>query len=101
MPKRKKQVNFEEEEIDPYYYNGGGSLEYGMDDYDDPTEHMTPAELKALAQYISMMKGGGAGNRMDEDDDDDDDDDDSINPYIPPGPLYPPEDEEYDEDDEE
>lgn len=45
MPRRQKkqQENYE-------------SVEYGMDDYDDPLEHMTPQEIKKLAKFISTMK---------------------------------------------
>lgn len=55
MPRRKNQPKkklVEEEEYCP------GCLEYGMDDYDDPTDHMTPEEIQELAKYITEMNGG-------------------------------------------
>lgn len=57
MPKRKTQQRKRKQvDIPPpddYY----GCVEYGMDDYDDPTEHMTPEQIEALAQYVQMMEG--------------------------------------------
>lgn len=91
MPRRKK-LDFEEEEIDPYYYNGGGSLEYGMDDYDDLTDHMSDAELKALAQYIDAINSGRTGGEEDDDEEEEDEEDygEADPSYIPPAdPLYP------------
>lgn len=69
MPRRKKSVDFVEDEVeeDDYY---PGSLEYGMDDYDDPTDHMTPEEIEELAQYIDMIQNGGGGDGDDDDDSD-------------------------------
>lgn len=52
MPRRKKQQVVEEDDYCP------GCLEYGMDDYDDPTDHMTPEEIQELAKYISEINGG-------------------------------------------
>lgn len=60
------------------YYN---SMDYGMDDYDDPTEHMTPAQIRALERYVAMTQGAGY------DDEEEDEDYPSFNP--PPDPLYP------------
>lgn len=89
MPRRKK-LDFEEEEIDLYYYNGGGSLEYGMDDYDDPTDHMSDAELKALAQYIDVINGGRAGGKDEEEEEEKKDYRKVKHLYIlPADPLYP------------
>ena len=76
MPRRQKkqQENYE-------------SVEYGMDDYDDPLEHMTPQEIKKLAKFISTMKdfneptdseGEGELFVMNEDG------------YSEPPPFYPP-----------
>lgn len=70
MPRRKKSVDFVEEDVEDDYYPG--SLEYGMDDYDDPTDHMTPEEIEALAQYIDMIQNGVGGGGDDNDDDDSD-----------------------------
>lgn len=93
---KRKQIGIEEDE-DPYYYGGAGSLEYGMDDYDDPTENMTPSEIKALANYIDSIRGGGYED--DESDDSDEEYDEADTSYVPPAdPLYPG---EFDDDDEE
>lgn len=95
MPRRKKVEYEEEEEEEPYYYGGAGSLQYGMDDYDDPTENMTPAEIAALADYVEGIRGGA----YDDEEDDDDDSDYDEPSYIPPAdPLYPG---DFDDDDEE
>lgn len=78
MPRRKQQ-NYSDDE-DDYF----GSVEYGMDDYDDPIDHMTPEEINQLAEYISMIQGGKAG------DDFIDDDYEEPMHYVPPSDnLYP------------
>ena len=69
MPRRKKQ---EEQfpEPPPDYY---GSLEYGMDDYDDPLDKMTPDEIRQLADYVEMMQGGRYTDNFEDGSDSDDD----------------------------
>ena len=66
----------------PDYY---GSLEYGMDDYDDPIDKMTPDEIRQLADYVEMIQGG----RYTDNFEDVSDDDDQANYEPPSDPLYP------------
>lgn len=35
-----------------------GSLDYGMDEYDDPIDSMSPEEIRRLADYVEMIQGG-------------------------------------------
>lgn len=90
MPRRKKIEEYPEEDE---YFNG--SLEYGMDDYDDPTDQMTPEEIEELAHYIEMIQNGGG-----EDFDDDSEEDEvptrgrRVSKAKRPDALYP---EDYEE----
>lgn len=84
MPRKKQQ---QQEPIDYF-----GSLEYGMDDYDDPTEHMSPEEIRALERYVAMTQAGpNYWDGINEHEYDDDDDDEVDYPgYAPPNDnLYP------------
>lgn len=81
MPRRKKQQQIPVPP--PDYY---GSLEYGMDDYENPMDKMTPDEIRQLADYVEMIQGG---RNTDNFEDDSDDDDDQANYEPPPDPLYP------------
>lgn len=97
MPRRKK-LNFEEEEINSYYYNGGGSLEYNIDNYNNPTNYMSNTELKALAQYINVINDGRAGGKDEEEEEEKKDYRKVKHLYIlPADPLYPG---DFDDDEE-
>ena len=80
MPRRKKQQQIPVPP--PDYY---GSLEYGMDDYENPMDKMTPDEIRQLADYVEMIQGG----RYTDNFEDDSDEDDQANYEPPPDPLYP------------
>lgn len=82
MSRRKKQQQIPIPP--PDYY---GSLEYGMDDYDDPIDKMTPDEIRQLADYVEMVQGGRYTD--DFEDSSDSDDNDQANYEPPPDPLYP------------
>ena len=77
MPRRKQQS------IPTDYY---GSLDYGMDEYDDPIDSMSPEEIRRLADYVEMIQGGRYTDNFE---DDSDEDDDQANYEPPPDPLYP------------
>lgn len=76
-----------------------GSLDYGMDEYEDPIDCMSPEEIRRLADYVEMIQGGRYANRQRKQADDD--------LPVNPDTLYPEEysddeeDEEENEDDEE
>lgn len=78
MPRRKKA----EIPDDDYF----GCVEYGMDDYDDPLDHMSPGEIEELANYVQMSEGGGYPEY---DSSDDDDDSPPPNYQMNEGSLYP------------
>ena len=82
MPRRKKQQQIPVPP--PDYY---GSLEYGMDDYENPMDKMTPDEIRQLADYVEMIQGGRYTDNFE--DDSDSDEDDQANYEPPPDPLYP------------
>lgn len=86
MPRRKKQVEIPEEQEDYF-----GSIEYGMDDYNDPLDDLTAEEINQLANYIDMIQG----RRGAVSDDSDDNSDES-----PSNSLYPLEDNNDDDDEE-
>ena len=83
MPRRKQQS------IPSDYY---GSLDYGMDEYDDPIDCMSPEEIRRLADYVEMIQGGRYASRQRRQVADD-------NLPVNPDTLYP--EEEYSDDDEE
>lgn len=85
MPRRKQQ------NIPPDYYYG--SMDYGMDEYEDPIDCMSPEEIRRLADYVEMIQGGRYANRQRRQVDDDD------NLPVNPDTLYP--EEEYSDDEEE
>ena len=85
MPRRKKQQQKAQyPEPPPDYY---GSLEYGMDDYDNPLDKMTPEEIRQLANYVKMVQGGWYTD--DFEDSSDSDNGEQANYAPPPDPLYP------------
>ena len=83
MPRRKQQS------IPTDYY---GSLDYGMDEYDDPIDSMSPEEIRRLADYVEMIQGGRYACRQRRQVADD-------NLPVNPDNLYP--EEEYSDDEEE
>ena len=91
MSRRRKQ-----QDIPPDYY---GSIDYGMDEYEDPIDCMSPEEIRRLADYVEMIQGGRYANRHRKQADDD--------LPVNPDTIYPEEysddeeDEEENEDDEE
>lgn len=84
MPRRKKQEEIPEEQEDYF-----GSVEYGMDDYDDPLDDLTPDEINQLADYIDMIRG-----RRGADSDESDESDDEGSPS---NSLYPMDDDDDEE----
>ena len=69
-----------------------GSLDYGMDEYDDPIDSMSPEEIRRLADYVEMIQGGRYACRQRRQVADD-------NLPVNPDTLYP--EEEYSDDEEE
>ena len=68
------------------------SLDYGMDEYDDPIDSMSPEEIRRLADYVEMIQGGRYACRQRRQVVDD-------NLPVNPDTLYP--EEEYSDDEEE
>lgn len=117
MPRKKQQQRRNQAIPEDYF---GGSVEYGMDDYDNPLDHMSQQEMNEFADYIAMIqnKGGKYGIEpqngeeiddeeylYDEDDSEDSDEEDSDDEDIPPSyapppdPLYPGDNYAEDSDD--
>ena len=69
-----------------------GSLDYGMDEYDDPIDSMSPEEIRRLADYVEMIQGGRYACRQRRQVADD-------NLPVNPDNLYP--EEEYSDEEEE
>lgn len=48
------------------------STEYGMDEYDDPLENMTPDEIREFADYVEMIQRCGGDYTVNFEDSSDD-----------------------------